>query len=60
MTIDKAIEMLELELRMGEYEQGCDIEDALKLGIEALKEAQRWRAGQPLHLPNLLLGETED
>jgi 20S proteasome alpha/beta subunit len=60
MTVDEAIKTLEYDLESNLYEPDCDLEKAVKLGIEALKEAQRWRNKEPLHLPNLLPGETAD
>jgi hypothetical protein len=60
MTIDQAIK-LQKELSGLLPEVGFNkYITSTKLGIEALKEAQRWRTGQPLHLPNLLPGETEE
>lgn len=60
ITINKAIEILELAKDDPDAIDINDLFDAEDLALEALKEAQRWRAGQPLHLPNLLPGESTD
>ena len=59
MTIDEAIEVLKNDLEVNAYAEGCNLEKALKLGIEALKwkkEFQRY-ASPPLR--TLLPGETK-
>ena len=59
MKIDEAIEVLPQFFELCSWPRTKDQEEALKLGIEALKEVKKHR-GWPLHLDTgLLPGETE-
>jgi len=60
MTIDKAIAILEALYRGGMSPSDPNPKDALKLGIEALKDIQRKRKAAKPQSGILLLGETED
>jgi len=43
MNIDQAIESLTIELKEGDFAHGSPYENALKLGIEALKRLKEGR-----------------
>lgn len=58
MKIEKAIETLDDDLRALRGYLHKDYNDALDLGIEALKEIQRLTKAQHCHRPMLLPGET--
>ena len=59
MTIDKAIELLELRIKSPFTRANPDTKDAMQLAVEALK-AWRDRRLYPSHLPfGLLPGETK-
>lgn len=58
MTIDKAIEILELGVKISRHVMAPDIMSALKLGIEALKRLKLLREGGSGGYDSLLPGET--
>jgi len=60
MTIDEAIELLELYEPHGHQEEWFQHREAIKLGIEALKLLQIERKTTIHHLHTLLPGETEE
>ena len=60
MNLDKAIEILDLNIRQRAPTMPHDVLDALKLGIEALKRVNFHRTSS-LASPHILLpGETEE
>ena len=59
MTIAKAIEILESVTSRHFHADGLDFRDAIKLGIEALKEVERLRSYKAFHVVKLLPGEDE-
>jgi hypothetical protein len=59
MTIDEAIEEIQRELVYGEGSGTLKWEEALKLGIEALKVIKNHRAAWPTGPHPLLPGETD-
>ncbi len=60
MTIDKAIGKLQEELNYGEGSHERELEDAIKLGMEALKRLQVDRSNMAFYGQSLLPGETKD
>lgn len=60
MTIDKAIELLELYEHAVKFFPRGDFLKAIQLGIEALKLIRAWRKALPLDNPQLLPGETKE
>jgi len=60
MKLEKAIEILEQHQKGTDPLYLSDLPDAEKLGIEALKRLEDWRAGVVLNPSFMLLGETED
>ena len=60
MTIDKAIKILETEVRVAEVNDRPYEVYALQLGIEALKAIQGTREPHSRILPSYLPGETEE
>jgi hypothetical protein len=60
MTIDEAIKMLKRQQNFRDTPEAIDIDDAIKLGIEALKEVKKARWGDPALDGELLRGETEE
>ena len=59
MQLEKAIEILENQYKRHKVGGDADYRDAIKLGIEALKEYQYARVGKQLCDGDLLPGETE-
>lgn len=59
MTIDEAIEILELELPEYLSNPATDLMHAIKLSHEALKRLENWRSGKVLNPDFMLPGETE-
>ena len=59
MTLDEAIEIQEQYLRQSQTHIADRLDDAIKLGIEALKLIEAWRKSLPLDNPQLLPGEIE-
>jgi len=59
MTIDEAIELLELYEPHGPQEEWCQHREAVKLGIEALKQIKRYRKSSGIPCTGNLPGETE-
>ena len=60
MKLEKAIEILQDNIFEIEPSDPQDQEDALKLGIEALKRVQFYNSELKVLAPPLLPGETED
>lgn len=60
MKIERAIEILKERVRIGDPLKNEAYEDALKLGIEALREIQYLHVSQVLDEDELLQGETKD
>ena len=60
MNITKALEILDLEISCDFDGNEQDRQDAVKLGIEALREVRKSRMGGPLLDGELLPGETEE
>lgn len=60
MNLVKAIEILEEEVKHPYSAKKMGRPDALKLGIEALKEVERLRPHIHYHVQQLLPGETEE
>ena len=60
MKIEKAIEILDLEITVDFEGNEKDRQDAVKLGIKALEYIQVWRKALPLTNPQLLPGETKE
>lgn len=60
MKLEKAIEILYDLLGEGPQYPPDDRRDAVRLGIEALKEVKRLRPHIHYHVQQLLSGETED
>ena len=60
MTIDKAIEILTAERICFPTSHTPDLNDALQLGIEALKREKLMRIAVPLAKGELLPGETKE
>jgi hypothetical protein len=58
MTLDKAIEILDRYFVLNHNVPRADVNEAAKLGIEALKKVQRDR--ELWRVPPLLPGETEE
>lgn len=60
MKLEKAIEILKLDAKLIASVPRCDLEDAEKLGIEALERLQFYRKDN-WHLANIpLTSETQD
>lgn len=59
MTLSKAIQILDLNIKVGEEKMPPDVLVALKLGIEALKRELKFRRPQFKGHIKLLPGETE-
>jgi len=59
MTLEKALEILSQELLIKPLPHEQDFKDAVKLGIEALREVKMARFGGPTLEGELLPGETE-
>ena len=59
MTIDKAIEILTRWMEVGDDEDSGMLNQAEKMGIEALKAIQATREPHSRILPSYLPGETE-
>jgi len=59
MTIDKAIEILHQEVATNPFIRQTDLQDALKLGIEALKRLEDNRKGYAIPPNDPLTGETK-
>jgi len=60
MTLKKAIEILQDILKFVKPGDPPDEHDAIKLGVEALKQIQRYRKSSGIPYVGLLPGETED
>ena len=60
MTIDEAIEILSQDITWTYPAKFTDLQDAIKLGIKALKREKHGRVQQPLIVIRLLPGETKD
>ena len=60
MTIEKALEILQVYKYQGYYNFGLDELEALQLGIEALKREEHCRQLVPDLTPDLLPGETKE
>ena len=60
MTIDKALEILRAVTQADERDFTLDTEDAMKLGIEALKGIKKVRKIFRPYVEALLPGETEE
>jgi len=60
MTLDKAIEILDLNVRQRSPQMPPDVKDALKLSIEALKLIEVQRFHKELGMYSFLPGETEE
>lgn len=59
ITLKKSIEVLDLNVRQRNPSMPLDVFNALKLGIEAMKEVTRARLGNPALDGELLPGEAE-
>lgn len=60
MTLDKAIEILQERYRIKDPLKNPDYDDAIRLGIQALKAWKGRRHRSSMHHWPLLPGETED
>jgi len=60
MTIDKAIELLQDTTTADERDFPVALEDAMKLGLEALKWVSQYRGCLDFHEFDILPGETKD
>lgn len=60
MKIEKAIEILELNIKEAGKQMPPDCKNAVKLGIEAGKRVILYRKGMYAGLGDLLPGETDD
>lgn len=60
MKLEKAIEILNQDLTWTYPAKFNDLQDAMKLGSEALKEVKRARKGDPALDGELLPSETEE
>lgn len=60
MTLEKAIEILTLDLFENPKDPCCDLELATQLGIEALKRIKEQRSYRFSHMCRLLPEETKD
>ena len=60
MKLEKAIEVLEEELETNLFVLGSELDQAQRLGIEALKRELQHRQGVETNSPWLLPGETEE
>ncbi len=60
MNIPKALEILEDYVKPTGFIIHHNFDDALRLGIEALKRVSHDRITHPSPFPNLLPGETEE
>lgn len=60
MNLEKAIEILDLEVNLTPSASNPDLKAATKLGIEALKREQILRREIPYDRDGLLPGETKD
>ncbi len=60
MTVDEAIQLLTKDVEEGYYEAESPVEEAAKLGIEALKELKIIRESYPSKHFLKLPGETEE
>ena len=57
MTADKAIDLLHIGLKHTYVLRSHDLQDAMKLGIEALEQIKAIRACFPTFMPSPLPGE---
>lgn len=60
MKLSKAIQVLDINIKVGEEKMPPDVRDALKLGIEAMKRVEEMRQDNAFLSPRLLPGETKD
>lgn len=60
MNIDKAIDILSVDITYTYPVHFKELQNAIRLGIEALKEVKDARYGNPALDGELLPGETED
>ena len=60
MTLKKALEILDLNIRQRDPSMPSDVREALKLGTSALKEINHLHEIGVLDRDDLLPGETED
>lgn len=60
MKLDEAIEIQEQYLRQKETHLSNDLDDAIKLGIEALRQVKESRFDPSTWEPRPLSGETKD
>lgn len=60
ITIERAIELIQNNLTIGICEEGCELEKALKLGIEALYRCQEFRKYTTPKVYMPLPGETKE
>ena len=60
MTLEEAIKEQETTMGEGWFAHNPELEKAIKLGIEALKEIKRVRASRQKVRINLLSGETDE
>lgn len=60
MKLEKAIKILQTYQVEGEAPCGGFLDDALKLGIEAMKRVERNRGFNPTEIHKLLPGETKE
>ena len=60
MKLDKAVEILNDYKMQSAFEATPDFEEAIKLGIEALKRLQRQRSGDLSLIKTPLPGETKE
>lgn len=60
MNLTKAIEILQDSMQYEDYHDLTRLEDAMKLGIEALKRIEEWRKYKNLIPEWQLLGETNE
>ena len=60
ITIKKSIEILELNIKEAGKRMPPDCKDAIQLGIEAMKEIERWRGYFPDMASMCLPGEADE
>jgi len=60
MKIDKAIEILDRHYNLHHNVSRAELDEASRLGIEALKRYQAYQSQGDIHSGLLLPGETED